>query len=171
MSEPLHEQMSRLFDQVRVSVGVRPPPEYASFFVLNPGYHDGKHGSFLVLPDGFCESMLAPYGLTLGQTLSMPGGRLLTVTDRGVVLSFLMKTQRVIHVTCDAPGLLAGGGSDGVTFGSLDGNSRADGWMVPWATFEAAMLDIATRMGLRPSHGQLLKLPAGAVVTGRGGDS
>jgi len=139
------------------------------FLVLNPGYHDGERGSFLLLPADFCEAtLLEPMGILRGDVLATPLGRLLTVTDRGVVLTH-STSHRMANVTCDVLDQLSP--VDGsTTFRSLDDAARAGGWIVPWADFDAVMSVFAEEHSMQSSHSQLMKLPAGSMQS-RGGNS
>jgi hypothetical protein len=157
-----------VLESVRDGAALPMPAEDESFLVLNPGYHDGKRASFLLLPAAFCQSMLlAPAGLRRQDVSPTPIGRILTVTDRGVVLS-VMTSQRLAHWSCEATADFRELGG-GTTMGSLDDAARAEGWLVPWVDFDAVMSAMARRSGLKTSYSQLMKRPLGSVVS-KGGE-
>lgn len=172
MVEPdnLRARMRDVLESVRAEGAIQLPAEDEPFLVLNPGYHDGERASFLFLPTAFCElTLLGPCGLRRQDVWATPIGRLLTVTDRGIVLT-VTTGQRMVHVTCDVTDEFRNLGGNGATMGSLDDAARADGWGVPWSDFDAVMTDIARHYRLTTSYSQLLKLPPG-VVKGKGGES
>lgn len=170
MATNLRARMWDLLDSARSGGAIRIPAEDDPFFVLNPDYHDGKRGSFLLLPVAFCQSMLlGPFGIQRQDVWTTPIGRLLTVTDRGIVLT-TTTTQRMVHVTCDVTEEFRSLGGGAATMGSLDDAARADGWLVLWSDFEAVVTDVATRYRQTTSYSQMMKLPPGAMK-GKGGES
>lgn len=172
----LRARMRDVLESVRVEGEIPLSAQDEPFFVLNPGYHDGERASFLLLPTDFCElTMLGPFGLRRRDVCATPIGRLLTVTDRGIVLT-VTTPQRMVHVALDVTDEFRNlGGKPGravsvATMGTLDDAARADGWIVPWSDFDAVMTDVARDDRLTTSYSQLLKLPPG-TVKGNGGDS
>jgi len=169
-SAELRSKMRDVLDSVRTGAPLQMSGEEEPFLVLNPGYHDGQRASFLLLPSSFCQStVLGPAGIARQDVWPTPLGRILTVTDRGVVLTIATAT-RMVHVTCDVTEDFRNLGGGGATMGSLDDAARADGWMVPWSDFDAVMTGVARHFGLTTTHRQLMKLPSGAVK-GKGGES
>ena len=167
-TEQLRDKMRDVLESVRGEGAIRLPPDAEPFLVLNPGYHDGKRASFLFVPASFCESMLyGPNGISRRDVSSAPAGRLLTVTDRGIVLTARTSSQ-MVHLTCDVTAEFRDLGSGDTTMGSLDDAARGAGWLVPWSDFDVVMAEIARQNEVATRHVQLLKLPEG-VVAGKGG--
>ena len=169
-SENLRAKMRDVLESVHAEGAIQLPVGDEPFLVLNPGYHNGQRASFLLLPSLFCRMwVFGPSGIKRQDVWSTPIGRLLTVTDRGIVLT-VTAAQQMLHVTCDVTEEFSSLGGSGVTMGSLDKDARADGWLVPWSDFDAVMTDLSKHYRLAMSHSQLMKLPPG-VVKGKGGES
>src|SRR5208337_3502155 len=62
---------------------------HVGFFVLNPGYHDGKRGSFIGLPELFYGHLLTVLEATPKAVLGTAMGRTVAVTDRGMVCTIV----------------------------------------------------------------------------------
>jgi len=130
------------------------------FLILNPDYHDGKRASFLYLPDVFYRTtLLGRAGVRASDVLDAASARVLTVTDRGVVLTLTTKT-RIVHA------LMEEGGAAG--FAKLAQSAREDGWLVSSADHQALFDGVARDHGL--GVGELLQLPVGSVRS-KGGDA
>jgi hypothetical protein len=172
MVEPdnLRVRMRGVLESVRAEDAIQ-LPEGEPFLVLNPGYHDGERASFLFLPTPFCEAtLLRPRGVRRQDVWAPPLGRLLTVTDRGIVLTITAAQKRMIHVTCDVTDEFRNLDGMVTTMGSLDDAARSMGWLVPWVDFDAVMTDVARYLHLTTSYSQLLKLPSGTMKSD-GGES
>jgi hypothetical protein len=164
-STNIRARMRAVLDEsVRTDEAIDSDEEGERFLVLNPDYHDGKRPSFLVLPGDFCQTMLlGPSGIRPEQIWPIIG-RVLTVTDRGIVLT-IVSSRQVVHVTCDVADDRTLGG---VTFGTLQQAARQGEWLVPWEEFDALFVEVAKRHSLTTTWRQLMQLPPN-VVQGKGG--
>ena len=168
-SATVQAQMLDVLQSARMSGGLQMSVEDEPFLVLNPGYHDGKRASFLLLPSAFCNARLfKPIGIARQSVVTSPMGRLLAVTDRAVVLTIITTTHLMAQVSCEITADLRSAGVE--TLGSLDASSRVEGWIVSWDDFDAVMADVARRFGLVIKHSLLMKLPPGSA-TAKGGNS
>lgn len=133
------------------------------FLILNPDYHDGKRASFMYLPDAFYRTtLLGRTGVSASDVLAAASARVLTVTERGVVLT-LMTKDKIVHAVME---VVEAGGAPG--FAKLFDAATAEGWVVASADHQAFFDELARVHGM--GVGQLLQLPAGAVRA-KGGDA
>jgi hypothetical protein len=136
------------------------------FFVLNPDYHDGGRGSFVLLPDAYFTRLVQSSGLDAQEIQASPIGPVLTVTERAIVLT-LTTARQMVHLVCDVDNVFRKSHGEDMT--ALFDRAHVEGWSIPAAEHEAFFDELAAAIGLVKAQWGL-PVPSG-VVRGKGGDA
>ena len=124
------QEAMRAVIQASAAGGVLDKTSGQPFLVVNPKYHNGSRGSFIVLPDGFYEDvLLREMHIEAGAVRPDAGGRMCTVTHQQLILT--VTTDRfMVHVLLGPENWKSSSEPEPMSLRKLFEEAQSESWSV-----------------------------------------